>query len=83
MAISNCQVLDFMYRGITLTDTVRCRITGCSVIERHRKPAPGASIQVKSGRDNLIADNIINSGGLSVAEGTVTIRDNLEITSQN
>lgn len=83
VAISNCQVLDFMYRGITLTDTVRCHITGCSVIERRRKPAPGASIQVKSGRDNLIADNIINSGGLSVAEGTATIRDNLEITSQN
>jgi hypothetical protein len=83
VAISNCQVLDFMYRGITLNDTVRCHITGCSVIERRRKPVPGASIQVKGGRDNLIADNIINTGGLSVAEGTATIRDNLEITSQN
>ena len=83
VAISNCQVLDFMHRGITLTDTVRCRIMGCSVIERRRPPAAGTSIQVKGGRDNLVADNITNRGGLSVAEGTATIRDNLEITSQN
>jgi len=83
VAISNCQVLDFMHRGITLTDGLRCRVTGCSVIERRRPPAPGTSIQVKNGRDNLIADNIINRGGLSVAEGTATARDNLEITSEN
>jgi polygalacturonase len=83
VAISNCQILDFMYRGITLTDGLRCRITGCSVIERRRTPAVGTSIRASGGRDNLIADNIINRGGLSVAAGTATIRDNLEITSEN
>jgi parallel beta-helix repeat protein len=83
VAIVNCQVLDFRFRGITLTDAVRCRVTGCSVIERRQAPPAGASIQVKSGRDNLIADNIINRGGLSIAEGTTTIRGNLEITSDN
>ena len=83
VTISNCQVLDFMYRGITLTDGLRCRITGCSVIERRRKPQAGSSIRVEGGRDNLIANNIINRGGLSVAEGTAIVRDNLEVTSQN
>ncbi len=83
VAIVNCQVLDFTYRGITLTDGLRCRITGCSVIERRRAPQAGSSIQVKGGRDNLVADNIINRGGLSVAEGAATIRNNLEITSEN
>ena len=83
VAISNCQVLDFMYRGITLTDGLRCRVTGCSVIERRSKPAPGASIQVKGGRDNLIADNVINRDGFSAAEGTAVVRGNLEITSEN
>ena len=83
VAIVNCQVLDFRFRGITLTDAVRCRVTGCSVIERRQAPPAGASIQVKSGRDNLIADNIINRGGLSIAEGTAAVRGNLEITSDN
>jgi len=82
VAIMNCQVLDFKYRGITLTDAVRCRVTGCSVVERRREPMKGTSIQVKGGRDNLIAENIVNRGGLSVAEGTATVRDNLEITAK-
>ncbi|KPL25182.1 MAG: hypothetical protein AMJ75_01860 [Phycisphaerae bacterium SM1_79] len=78
VAIVSCQVLDFRFRGITLTDAVRCRVAGCSVIERRQAPAKGASIEVRSGRDNLIADNIINAGGLSIAESTATVRDNLE-----
>ncbi len=81
VAIVNCQVLDFRFRGITLTDAVRCRVAGCSVIERRQAPTMGASIQVKGGRDNLIADNIVNRGGLSIADGTATVRGNLEITS--
>ena len=83
VAIVNCQVLDFRYRGITLTDAVRCRVTGCSVIERRREPMKGASIQIKGGRDNFIADNIVNRGGLSIAEGTATVRGNLEIKGAN
>jgi len=81
VAIVNCQVLDFKYRGITLTDGVRCRVTGCSVIERRETPAKGTAIQVNGGHDNLIADNMINRSGLSVADGTATVRDNLEITA--
>jgi len=83
VAITNCQVLDFKYRGITLTDAVQCRVTGCSVIERRREPMKGTSIQVKGGKDNLVADNIVNHGGLSIAEGTATVRDNLEITRED
>ena len=79
VAIVNCQVLDFRFRGITLTDAVRCRVAGCSVIERRQAPTVGASIQVKGGSDNLIADNIVNRGGLSIADGTATVRGNLEI----
>ncbi|GAG60411.1 unnamed protein product, partial [marine sediment metagenome] len=79
VAIVNCQVLDFRFRGITLTDAVRCRVAGCSVIERRQAPMKGASIQLKGGRDNLIADNIINRGSLSIADGTATVRGNLEI----
>jgi hypothetical protein len=83
VTIVNCQVLDFKHRGITLTDAVRCRVTGCSVIERRREPMRGASIQVEGGRDNLIAENIVNRGGLSIAEGTATVRGNLEIKGAN
>jgi hypothetical protein len=81
VTIVNCQVLDFRFRGITLTDAVRCRVTGCSVIERRQPPKVGASIQVEGGRDNLIADNMVNQGGLSISDGTATVRDNLETAS--
>ncbi len=83
VAIVNCQVLDFKHRGITLTDAIRCRVTGCSVIERRRKPMKGTSIQIEAGRDNLISENIVNRGGLSIAEGTATVRGNLEIKGVN
>jgi hypothetical protein len=83
VVIVSCQVLDFRFRGITLTDAMRCRVTGCSVIERRQAPMKGASIQLTSGRDNLIADNIVNHGGLSIAEGTAIVRGNLEVTDTN
>ena len=81
VAIVNCQVLDFRFRGITLTNAVRCRVTSCSVIERRKTPMEGASIQIKGGHDNLITENIVNRGGLSIAEGTSAVRGNLEINS--
>jgi len=60
----------------------RCRVAGCSVVERHQAPMKGASVQAKGGRDNLIADNIVNHDGLSIADGTATVRDNLEIAAR-
>ena len=83
VSITNCQVLDFRFRGITLTDAVRCRVTGCSIIERRQKPQKGTSIRVIGGRDNLIVDNIVNPAGLSIAAGAATVRDNLEATGTN
>jgi len=78
VSITNCQVLDFRFRGITLTDAVRCRVTGCSIVERRQAPEKGASIVVRGGRDNLIADNIVNPGGLSIDKDAAISRDNLE-----
>jgi hypothetical protein len=80
VAITGCQVLDFKYRGITLADVVRCRVTGCSVIDR-RQASRGPSIQVLSGIDNLIADNFVNRDGLSVDAGTAVVRGNVEISA--
>ena len=79
VSIVNCQVLDFRHRGITLTDAVRCRVTGCTILERRKAPAVGASVLVKGGRDNLIAGNFINQGGLSIEKGSAAARGNLEI----
>ena len=83
VSITNCQVLDFRFRGITLTDAVRCRVTGCSIIERRQKPQKGTSIRVIGGRDNLIADNIVNPASLSIAAGAATVRDNIGATGTN
>lgn len=80
VAIVNCQVLDFAHRGVTLSDCVRCRVTGCSVIDRRATAQPGVCIQVAGGRDNLVAGNMTNTAGLSVAEDTATVRGNLEVS---
>lgn len=78
VSITNCQVLDFRFRGISLTDAVRCRVTGCSVVERRQAPEKATSIVVRGGQDNLIADNIVNPAGLSIDTGAAISRDNLE-----
>jgi parallel beta-helix repeat protein len=78
VSLTNCQVLDFRFRGITLTGAVRCRVTGCSVIERRHAPEKGTSIVVRGGRDNLIAENTVAPGGLLIDRGTSTFRDNIE-----
>lgn len=78
VSVANCQVLDFRFRGITLTDAVRCRVTGCSVIERRQAPEKGTSIVVRGGRDNLIAENIVNRDGLLIDRGASTFHDNIE-----
>ena len=80
VAIVNCQILDPRYRGITLTNVTRCRVTGCSIIDRRQTPMMRESILLKGkSYDNLIADNIVNRGSLSVAKGTAIVRDNIEI----
>ncbi len=78
VSIANCQILDFKFRGIALTDSVRSRVTGCSIIERRQATQKGTSIVVKGGKDNLIANNIVNPAGLSIAAGTATVRNNIE-----
>jgi hypothetical protein len=80
--IVNCQVLDPRYRGITLVDAVRCRVSGCSIIDRREKPLMRASIEVKGGRENMIAGNIVNRGSLAVEKGTAIVRGNVETAGE-
>jgi len=63
---------------IAMSDSSRCRVTGCSIVERRQAPEKGTSIVVRGGRDNLIAGNIVNPGGLSIAAGAATVRGNIE-----
>jgi len=83
VSITNCQILDFKFRGIALTDSVRSRVTGCSVIERRQAPQKGTSIVVKGGKDNLIANNIVNPAGLAIDSPTAKVRDNIEAAGTN
>ncbi|MBN2137762.1 MAG: right-handed parallel beta-helix repeat-containing protein [Sedimentisphaerales bacterium] len=79
VSVSSCQVLNFRFRGIALSGAVRCRVAGCSVIERRRAPPQeGTSIVVRGGRDNLIAGNIVNRSGLSVDAAAATVRGNID-----
>ena len=78
VAVVNSQILDFRHRGIALSQAVRCRVTGCTIINRGRPADAYPSIEVLSGRDNLIAGNFINPDGLKVASDTATVRGNIE-----
>lgn len=78
VSVTNCQILDFKFRGIALTDSRRCRVSCCSVLNRSDSSGKGASIVVKGGKDNLIADNTVNRDGVSIAEETTVVRNNIE-----
>lgn len=80
VAITNCQVLDPRHRGIVLSDAVRCRVSGCSVIDRGGKSTMLKSIEIKGdSRDNLVTDNMVSGESMDVADGVATVRDNQEV----
>jgi parallel beta-helix repeat protein len=83
VTIANCQVLDPRYRGIVLTDAVRCRVTGCTVIDRRQPPTARASIQVAGkSRDNLIIGNIVNQKSLQIPPDSAEAKENFEVTTE-
>ncbi len=78
VSLVNCQILDPKFRGVTLSDALRCRVIGCTIINRTSKPAKYSSIELLSGSDNLIADNFVNPDGLKIASDTAITRNNIE-----
>lgn len=79
VTVANCQVLDPGPRGIRLADSQRCRVTGCSVVDRRPQPALRESILVEGGRDNVLEGNMVNQGTL--APGTAKAVNTHETTN--
>lgn len=82
VSVTGSQVLDPRYRGIVLEDTVRCKATGCTIIDRRQKKQMISSIEVKGkSKDNLIAMNTVQSGSMDIPSKMALLRDNHEVDS--
>jgi hypothetical protein len=61
VTITDCQVLDPLHRGIVLEEAVRCRVMGCSVVDRRPEPKMREAIVVLGkGSDNWITGNMFS-----------------------
>ncbi len=80
VTVSHCQVLDPRYRGITITDSKRCKVMGCTAIDRRTPPAAAASIQVTGkSSDNLVSGNTVNKNSLAIGDGSARVEGTMEI----
>ena len=79
--VSDCQILDPLYRGIELEDCLRCRVANNTIVDRRAEPRMRQAVRiVGSSRDNLVAGNICRGGAgelLEAPAGSAEIRDNL------
>jgi len=81
IAITGCQVLDPVHRGIYLSDVQSSRVSDCTVLDRRPDRTMIESIRVAgSSRQNMIHNNLIGRGtfgDLVVAPGTADTAGNL------
>ena len=60
IAVSECQLLDPLVRGVELEDCVRCRVSGNSIIDRRTTPVMIHAVRVTGNSlDNLIQNNLL------------------------
>jgi parallel beta-helix repeat protein len=80
-AISDCQILDPLHRGVELEDCLRCRVTNNTIVDRRSQPRMRHAIRVLGQcRDNLIVGNILGGAVETLVDATDTespVRDNL------
>ena len=79
--ISDCQILDPLYRGIELEDCVRCRVANNTIVDRRETPTMRHAIRViGKSRDNLITGNILGNATerlIEISGDPSELRDNL------
>ena len=79
-AISECQLLDSLVRGIEMTDCTRCRVSGNSIIDRREKPLMRQAVRIRGkSRDNLVQNNLLGGASqqlLDIPEGTAVLQGN-------
>lgn len=80
MAVSECQLLDPLVRGIELLDCIRCRVSGNSIIDRRENRSMVQAVRVMgNSRDNLVQNNLL--GGAT--ESLIAATDELAVVRGN
>ena len=83
VAISECQIIDPLHRGVELEDCQRCRVSGNSIVDRRKKPSMLQAVRVRGKSvDNLVQNNLLGGAReklLDVAAGSSTLQGNVEI----
>ena len=66
-----------------MTDCLRCRISGNSIIDRREKPSMRQAVRIRGeSRDNLVQNNLLGGAShklLDVPEGTAVLQGNVEL----
>jgi RNase P/RNase MRP subunit p29 len=80
IAVSDCQILSPLHRGVYLEDATLCRIANNTIIERREEPTMITGIHVTgNSRDNLVQHNHIQSGSAGAVvceEGQAVVLNN-------
>ena len=56
--IANCQILDPTPRGVYLEDSTRCRVSGCTIVDRREPKAMVEACRVEGGENCVIEGNL-------------------------
>ncbi|MCE9607050.1 MAG: right-handed parallel beta-helix repeat-containing protein [Planctomycetia bacterium] len=79
--VSDCQILDPLYRGIELEDCLRCRVANNTIVDRRTKPRMQQAVRIVGrSRDILVTGNICRGAVGELVEaptGAAEVRDNL------
>lgn len=83
MAVSECQLLDPLVRGVELEDCVRCRVSANSIVDRRDKPSMHEAIRIIGhSQHNLVQNNLLGGAKhklIDVPGETAVVRGNMEI----
>ncbi len=84
VAISECQIIDPLYRGVELEDCQRCRISGNSIVDRRDQHSMLEAIRIRGkSSHNLVQNNLLEGAQnrlLDVAPGSTVLQGNVEIS---
>lgn len=83
VAVTDCQILDSLVRGVELRDCIRCRVTNNSIVDRRATPGMIHAIRVAgAGHGNLVRHNMLGGAtdkliaceeGLAIVDGNVGV----------
>ena len=83
VAVSECQIIDPLHRGVELEDCERCRVSGNSIIDRRKQHSMLQAVRVRGkSSHNLVQNNLLGGAReklLDIAPGSSVLQGNVEI----